>query len=476
MAADQKFEDAQYLARKSALKYEKIIGRWKSQPEKPGYGKIVVKPGRIIHYDSSMPTEMLAAELIHLTHHLVENHQGRREDRDVKLWRVASCLEVVWAWDEDIRRAGLEWAPGTDLRDQIQLPKRMKAEEIYEYLKQLQLDQDPDVGDGDESGDGEEAEEQQGEGKKKGKGQPGQGQPGEGQPGEGQPGEGQPGKGQPGKGEPGQGQPGEGQPGQGDPGDVEDGMCRLEEDDFETLEEMLGEGEGDGDGDGDGDEDGDGDQPGKGKRPGKSPGDKDRELESADTQRVLVIKIMARLMSGRHKDNYSFKRPNPRAPESLLRGGSLPTLRADADRMGVIVDSSGSVDKAMLSIFFDICRDVQRQTPTQPLKVAAGDTKVQVYGDWQYVARHPKGGGGTNMDKVVPEGWKLIGRPNRLLVITDGETPWPKENELAPKTVFLVVNSPNSHYVKNMPPHIRNRAIVVEKQRLLRPPVQRGLE
>ena len=110
-----KFRLAQELAAKVAPAWAPVIRQWQPKPQWNSQ-KLTVK-GREIKFDSLMPVEQLAAEIIHATDHFVMGHKDRRDERDKERWQTSACIETIKRWDAAIKAAGLEWAPGTDLRD-----------------------------------------------------------------------------------------------------------------------------------------------------------------------------------------------------------------------------------------------------------------------------------------------------------------------------------------------------------------------
>ena len=476
---DEEFIRAQDLAVAVAPEYAKYI-RWWVPYARPGIGHLHIAESRNFYYDPAMPAEMIAAELIHLSHHVKMRHAKRGEIKAnevtahgeqfwASLWRISTCLETVEAWSDRVEGAGLQWAPGTDLREQIRPPKRMKAEEIYDWLdKNLSEEEKEQL---EQGGQGQSQDERQ------------QGQQGDGQPGQGQPGQGQPGQGQPGQGQPGDG---EGQP--GDLGEGNGGMCRLEDYDLDEdeVEQGIGnegqgqEGEGqDGqgqgqDGQGQGQE-GDG-QDGQGQdgQPARAPqaGSQDAEIErEADPRRrreIMWLKIVKQLMSGNELEDYGMQPPSNRSPDPLL----LPELQQAPETIGILIDVSSSVNEAQLQVFVELAATIHRRVTD--IRVALGNTKVTKTGRVQVLGKI-KGEGGTEFQKVIPEAYKKLQKPTRFLVITDGETKWPAT--LPPNTTIVVLNDKDvvNQGSYKMPPNVRKRTLWVRFKDLAAPDVSKEL-
>ena len=449
-------------------KYTGIIRRLEGIP-RPGLDRLVVR-GNQLYYNPDLEPEVLAAEMCHMVHHKVQRHQQRLDPQrfpNAKLLRISACLETVWALDEDVQRAGLRWAPGTDLRDQYPLPRRMTCEEIYEYLDRTLSEQQKQ----DDGVDGhDEGEQQDGQGQP-GQGQPGQGQPGQGQPGQGQPGQGQPGQGQPGQGQPGQGQPGQGQPGIPDPSQVGDGICRLE--DYEFGPDMDGEGmDGEGEGEGqDGQGQGQGkDGQGNGIQPGSQTADILKETDPAVRRQLMWLKVRNALMAGNRQQDYAHRpRQSPASPPDL----SVAKLQKQPERLGILVDVSGSVNNEMLQVFKEVVSTLRMRE--RNITVATGDTQVKDVGTFRILDRI-KGRGGTEFQRVIPEAWLKMRKPTRMLIITDGETKWPPRLPVRNAVVLIINNRDiiNNGYYK-IPDAIKPYVIWVRPQDLKAPDVRKEI-
>ena len=495
---DDEFLQAQDLAVAVAPEYARYI-RWWIPYARPGIDRFAIRNSRDFFFNPELPPEVIAAELIHLSHHIVQRHDERGADElrfpNRTLWHIATCLEVVEAWDEKVKEAGLEWGPGTDQRDRFQLPGRMKAEEIYDWLdKNLSEEEKQQLQKEQQQGQKPD-QQQQGQGQgQPGQGQPGQGQPGQGQPGQGRPGQGQPGQGQPGQGQPGQGQPGQGQPGQGQPGQGQQGMgegdgpgfCRFEDydidrDAIEKGQEGQGqEGEGqDGQGQGQGQgKDGDGqgqgkDGDGQGKQPGP-PGSQDADLQRESDPRkrrsLMWLKIYKFLMRGSKSLDFSLTPPSNRSPDDM----AFSKVQQQPEEIGILIDVSSSVNDAQLQIMVEIAATIGRQQ--RDIKVALGNTKVVKTGGVKLLG-NVRGSGGTSFETVIPEAYRKLGKPSRFLVITDGETKWPDAAKLPPNTVIVVLNDKNvlaNGYYSSpaAPAHIRRRAVWVRFSDLAAPKVK----
>jgi predicted metal-dependent peptidase len=106
----------------------------------------------------------------------------------------------------------------------------------------------------------------------------------------------------------------------------------------------------------------------------------------------------------------------------------LPSLVRPLPRAAIVVDTSGSVDEHMLNVAWSEVRACLRSLGVRRdlLTVYAADTIAEkVTG----VGRHGAlaGGGGTDMAAAIATVDAQRPRPDVLVVITDGFTPWPVE-------------------------------------------------
>lgn len=133
------------------------------------------------------------------------------------------------------------------------------------------------------------------------------------------------------------------------------------------------------------------------------------------------------------KREYTFKRPHRRQG---LNETILPSMRDFFPRIGLVRDTSGSMDES------DIARSIAE---TRGLLKEMGGEIVDIEVDCQVHAvkaiRDVKqvkimGGGGTDMGVGILHACGLKPRLDIIIVITDGETPWPKS---PPPTKVVVV-------------------------------------
>jgi len=106
--------------------------------------------------------------------------------------------------------------------------------------------------------------------------------------------------------------------------------------------------------------------------------------------------------------------------------------------VAVVVDTSGSVDDAMLAqALAEVSGILKALGQREGVHVLAVDAAVhtcrRVFRPDQV---HLGGGGGTDMGAGLAEAEKLKPRPQVAIVITDGRTPWPGA---APRGMRVIV-------------------------------------
>ena len=135
----------------------------------------------------------------------------------------------------------------------------------------------------------------------------------------------------------------------------------------------------------------------------------------------------------RGRDDYSWARLSRRArPGAPLR----PGLRQYPPRVGVVVDTSGSMfneGQAVKGVVWDLARRVGR------VRVWAVDAEITAAGARVRAGQSTpaggyRGGGGTDLRTAISD---AADASDLLVVVTDGETPWPASKPRVPVVVAL---------------------------------------
>ncbi|QUX30949.1 hypothetical protein KGD83_10920 [Nocardiopsis akebiae] len=153
-----------------------------------------------------------------------------------------------------------------------------------------------------------------------------------------------------------------------------------------------------------------------------------------------VVRRGAHRAAGR--TDFSYRRPS-RRPGPRVRGGTavLPSMVAPAPEVAVVVDTSGSVPDPVLEVFLAETAAVLARVcgPGRRLRVVCCDLRahpaqtVRRAGEIRLV-----GGGGTDLREGIAAAVATSPRPDLLLVLTDGHTPWPDRPPAVPVAVGLV--------------------------------------
>lgn len=124
--------------------------------------------------------------------------------------------------------------------------------------------------------------------------------------------------------------------------------------------------------------------------------------------------------------DYSYARPSRRA--AAVPSVVLPSLRKPVAEVAVVCDTSGSVSEELLGVALAEVDGVLRAIGTRHVRVLACDdavhaaTKVRRSQDIVLI-----GGGGTDMGVGLAAAVDHRPRPQVVVVLTDGWSPWPDE-------------------------------------------------
>ena len=126
------------------------------------------------------------------------------------------------------------------------------------------------------------------------------------------------------------------------------------------------------------------------------------------------------------KTTYSFNPPNMKY---LYRGIYLPSLSSDLLRIIVAVDTSGSVDEALLGTFLGEVNSMMQQYPNYEIDLITADAKIQSHKTFlpgELLDYELSGGGGTDFRPVFEYIDQHIDYPTLLLYFTDGQGTFPQ--------------------------------------------------
>lgn len=153
----------------------------------------------------------------------------------------------------------------------------------------------------------------------------------------------------------------------------------------------------------------------------------DEQLEpTVRWQQLLRAEVRRAAAEVAGRVDFSYRKPSRRA--SSVTGVVLPTLRQPLPRVAMVLDTSGSMSDAMLGQALAEVDAVLRSmgVARQQLQVVCCDATAF---EAQRVLRAHQvellGGGGTDMGAGLAKATAARPRPDLVVVLTDGHTPWP---------------------------------------------------
>ncbi|MEV0151694.1 MULTISPECIES: VWA-like domain-containing protein [unclassified Nonomuraea] len=158
-------------------------------------------------------------------------------------------------------------------------------------------------------------------------------------------------------------------------------------------------------------------------------------------------------------EDYTYGRPPRRS--AGLPGVILPSLRRRPPRISVVIDTSASVSDAELgSALLEVAAIVRAVGGRRDLvSVLSCDAAARVA---QPLCRAEGmtlvGGGGTDLRAGIAKALRASPRPDVIVVLTDGQTPWPQERPASRIVVGLFSRTRRSYdesdpdYVPDTPP------------------------
>jgi predicted metal-dependent peptidase len=166
-------------------------------------------------------------------------------------------------------------------------------------------------------------------------------------------------------------------------------------------------------------------------RPGNAPKGWQRWAEEAfhppqPWRDLLGAAIRSAASSPGAGDDYTYGRPSRRS--AILPGVILPSLRRRPPRVSVVIDTSGSVSDAELgSALLEVIAIVRAVGGRRDLVTALPcDAAAQIVHPLCRAEGIPLvGGGGTDLRTGFVKALRARPRPDVIVVLTDGQTPWP---------------------------------------------------
>ncbi len=158
-------------------------------------------------------------------------------------------------------------------------------------------------------------------------------------------------------------------------------------------------------------------------------------------QRLLASAVRRGVADVAGRVDFSYRKPSRRS--SVVPDVVLPSLRQPLPKVAMVLDTSGSMNDAMLSQSLAEVQGVLRSLGVgrRHLRIVCCDAKAF---EAQKVmeARDVEllGGGGTDMGAGLKKVAELRPRPDLCIVLTDGYTPWPPGPPSGIKVIVGLMN------------------------------------
>ena len=135
--------------------------------------------------------------------------------------------------------------------------------------------------------------------------------------------------------------------------------------------------------------------------------------------------------------DYSYSRPSRR--QSAFGNIIIPSMQRPQPVIDVVIDTSGSMYGKRIGSAMSEVKGLFRQAGAAVSHVISCDAEAQnCQRVWGVDAIKLKGGGGTDMGQGIAYAEALRPRPDIIVVVTDGESPWPEKRPRAKVIVCLV--------------------------------------
>jgi predicted metal-dependent peptidase len=157
-----------------------------------------------------------------------------------------------------------------------------------------------------------------------------------------------------------------------------------------------------------------------------------------DWRRVLAGLVRNAVASARGKVDYTYRYGSRRTTGEMI----FPALRAPEHSVAVIVDTSGSMAIEDLEAALAEVDGILRAAgcDDRSVRVLSADTTVHAVRRVTSTQQIDLvGGGGTDMASAIATADRLRPPPTAIVVLTDGETPWPSRPGRAPVVAGLIV-------------------------------------
>lgn len=182
-------------------------------------------------------------------------------------------------------------------------------------------------------------------------------------------------------------------------------------------------------------------------RPGTVPGEWARWVEQilepkVPWQQVLASAVRRGVAWAYGHTDFTYSRISRR--QSATRSVILPALRRQVPEVAIVLDTSGSMDDGLLAQALAEIDGVLKSQGVADNRVTTLAVDCAVH-DVRRVTRASdvpmSGGGGTDMGVGIDAALALRPRPQLIIVLTDGETPWPSTPGAGPVIAAVIARS-----------------------------------
>ena len=180
----------------------------------------------------------------------------------------------------------------------------------------------------------------------------------------------------------------------------------------------------------------------RGPQPGRVPAGwqrwaRDLLEPKVDWRRVLAAEVRRGIHSVAGAVDYTYRRPSRRA--RALPRVVLPALWRPLPEVAIVCDTSGSMSEDLLAEVLSEVDGILRGVGVRRQQVSVLSCDAAVHAVERVASARQVcllGGGGTNMGAGIDAAVGLRPRPDLVVVLTDGFTPWPADG---PDRVVVVV-------------------------------------
>jgi predicted metal-dependent peptidase len=166
---------------------------------------------------------------------------------------------------------------------------------------------------------------------------------------------------------------------------------------------------------------------------GKLPAGLARSVNEVLHPKIRWTTVLRDLLTSIARDDYSWRRPNPRY---LRSGFILPSLRNESmGKLIVAIDTSGSVGEAELSEFMAELNGIANECRPAGVMVIQADAAICATDEFErgeQISIQLCGGGGTDFRPVFAKVDEMTEQPAAVIYLTDGQGTFPDRAPACP--------------------------------------------